>query len=162
MVTREKETKLGAWLRRGSFTMHAQLVCYAPRSDSNDWPHFEWRCTISIGSRSFTTAYRTGVAHCKPMPAHFMRDKADSVREHAWRQQPDAALPPDMSLVIQNMLNDADGATEAFDDWCSNFGESPDSRKALDTYLACQREGITLRRFFGNDYSTVAELAREE
>ena len=49
---------------------------------------------------------------------------------------------------------------ESFEDWCANFGYDTDSRKALDTYLACQKQAEDFRRLCGAD-SAMLDEARE-
>lgn len=66
-------------------------------------------------------------------------------REHT---EPEA---PELLDVICSLFMDAEGAEGSFDDWCSDFGENPDSRRALDTYLKCQAIARDLRQLFDSE-----------
>jgi hypothetical protein len=43
--------------------------------------------------------------------------------------------------VLGRALADGESAETSFGDWCAIFGYEEDSRKALETYLECQRLG---------------------
>ena len=51
---------------------------------------------------------------------------------------------------------DSKAATQSFNDWCEDYGDSPDSRKALEVYLECQNIDRKLRATFGQN--TLAKL----
>lgn len=57
--------------------------------------------------------------------------------------------------VIYSLIMDAQCSSESFEDFCFNCGYDTDSRKALDTYLACQESGRTVRKLLGKEYSDV-------
>ncbi len=46
--------------------------------------------------------------------------------------------------VVYSLAIDASCARDSFEDFCGNMGYDTDSRKALDTYLACQESGKKL------------------
>jgi len=58
---------------------------------------------------------------------------------------------PDCEEVMGSLLMD-DPADSTFEDWCSELGENPDSRKADALYRKCLQVGKRLRRFLGEDY----------
>ena len=56
-------------------------------------------------------------------------------------------------------MMDSGTCDQSFDDWCDNLGFDTDSRKALDTYLACQEQASKFRRTFpGVDLREYAPL----
>lgn len=61
---------------------------------------------------------------------------------------------PSAADVLYCLCADASALDEGFEDWCSNFGYDTDSRKALDTFLACQSVGRKVRTFLGADFET--------
>lgn len=61
------------------------------------------------------------------------------------------AVAPTAASVLHSLFLDASAGAETFEDFCSNFGYDTDSRKALDTYLACQENGVKLRKIFNGD-----------
>lgn len=46
---------------------------------------------------------------------------------------------PKLEQVLNSLLSDARAGEMPFDDFCCDFGYDTDSRKALETYLACQK-----------------------
>jgi hypothetical protein len=65
-------------------------------------------------------------------------------------------VQPNIADVMHCLLMDASGTEETFEDWCGNYGIDSDSRKALDTYLACQKTLVELRKVLR--YSLLKEL----
>ena len=55
-------------------------------------------------------------------------------------------LKPTEAELIYSLISDASAAYESFGDWCEGLGYDEDSRKALDTYLACQENARKLRK----------------
>lgn len=55
-------------------------------------------------------------------------------------------VAPDALGIMHSFWIDASGADEPFDDWCLDLGYDTDSRKALETYLACQTTYAALRK----------------
>ena len=162
MVTQKQDTPLATLLRELGVTIGTSFRGYVPKSPDNDWEHFDWWCVISIGSRSFGTAYRTGVGHSVRMPESWLPDDGDGVRRLRWLQSEMAPIAPTAAGVIGSMVTSGNGSDQTFYDWCSDFGYSTDSRKHLDTYLACQAELVTLRQFFGSNLQRIIEAAQEE
>lgn len=64
-----------------------------------------------------------------------------------WMAQakPQAPHPADL---LYSLTRDAEACDMSFGTWCNKFGCDTDSRKALETYEACQRDGDKLRDFF--------------
>lgn len=58
--------------------------------------------------------------------------------------------------VIWALAMDAQVGSDTFEDFCGNCGYDTDSRKALDTYLACQEAVHTLRKL-GYDMQRILE-----
>lgn len=162
MVTQKQDTPLTTLLRELGVTIGTSFRGYVPKSAENDWEHFDWWCVISIGSRSFGTAYRTGVGHIKPMPKSWLPNEGDGVRRLRWLQSDMAPIAPTAADVIASLASDASDCETVFHDWALSRGYNPDSRKHLDTYLACQAELVTLRRFFGSNLQRIIEAAQEE
>lgn len=103
------------------------------------WPHFLWHVTVSLGQKSHSTDYRAGVGHAKK----------------------GTAIPPKAADVVYCLISDAQNGRETFEDFCSNYGYDTDSRKTLDTYLACQVAYSACWRLFGEHYQAVCEAAQD-
>ena len=90
------------------------------------WKHDVWNVGFTSGSKHMQTIYKTGLGH---------RVGGVPVR-------------PTAASVLCCLLSDADSADQSFADWCSDFGYDTDSRKALDTYIACGEIARGLRKVF--------------
>lgn len=104
-------------------------VTYGGPEPTDDWQRSAnpWTVTLRRGRRRLTTPYWTGSALGEPSAADVL-----------------GALMLDASSV-----EDAGGL---FRVWCDNFGSTPDSRAAHDTWLACCALLPKLRRFLGELY----------
>lgn len=59
---------------------------------------------------------------------------------------------PTSADVLNSLLLDASADAMSFEDWCSDFGAEPDSRKAERTYRACLKAAKGIKRLLGADY----------
>lgn len=126
------------------------------------WQHFEWTVTLTRHgetANAITFPYRMGVGHqqskCgKPMPGlHAGTRPHCHIRCENAGWQP---TPPDLYAVLTSLKAD-DPQGQTFADWCGNYGYDTDSRKAMDTYLACQESEQRSRKFFGADWQRITE-----
>lgn len=149
---------------------HVALVTKGPDGKRAEWPCDEWRVTIRYQDKAHVTPFKCGVGHRKMRPG-VTCDRgsfyANDGRESATRDAVVAAergwtkpLPPSTADVLSCLAREADACERSFAEWCSDLGENEDSRKALDTYLACQKTGDALRRLFGGE--VLAKLAAAE
>jgi len=71
---------------------------------------------------------------------------------------------PQCEDILDCLASDAQGVECArdFEDWASEYGYDTDSRKAEQTFKACQREADKLRKFLGYDiYNSLLNAERE-
>lgn len=136
------ESKLATLLRSLEVTLVATGGQYVP---DREWPHYAWRVTIKRGDRSYATDYKCGTAHSRPGPYNHGR----------------VGVPPTVADVMACLMSDARVGSQTFDEYCSDFGLDNDSRKALDTHLACQRVLTGMRTLLGEHFDAVAEAAAE-
>lgn len=66
------------------------------------------------------------------------------------RNKQGKAKAPEPASVLHCLAMDARLAEDTFEDFCSCLGYDTDSRKALDTYLQCQKNGSDLRSVLGS------------
>ena len=67
-----------------------------------------------------------------------------------WYSQGSAhKAPPTLQDVISCLLMDTSDIEQDFEDWASDLGFDPDSRKAEKMFKACQKTGEDLERMFG-------------
>ena len=72
------------------------------------------------------------------------------------------AVKPNPAEVLANVCAEGLDADESFESWAANFGYDTDSRKAEETYRACQEAGRKARRILeAGVYAKMAELSRE-
>lgn len=116
------------------------------------WACDKWDVTLTYQGRTFTMSYSTGIGHRRTS----RNDTRGYYRDHL------TVKPFEPSQILDCLFSDASAANETFESWASDLGYDPDSRKALDTYLACQKNGIALRKLLGSDYATIEAEVRAE
>lgn len=69
---------------------------------------------------------------------------------------------PTSASVLYSLLSDSESGQCTFHEFCEAFGYNEDSRKALDTYLACQNTGKLLNTIFNcNEISSLQTLLED-
>lgn len=132
-MRRNETPPLDSLARELGITMDAK---YQGRHvDDNDWEHDKWAVTLHHGKKSLTTKYHAGTGHAMARPA--------------------------VAAVLASLVSDADAGSESFEDFCSNLGYDPDSRKAEKIWKACKQIAPKIKKFLGSDYRAVAEAAAE-
>ena len=59
-------------------------------------------------------------------------------------------VSPTVADVVYSLMMDASEVDQSFKNWCSDFGYSDDSIKALNTYRQCQETRDALMVMFGS------------
>ncbi len=99
------------------------------------WTYNSYRVTLKYKSRQLTTSFKQGLAHKEDPEAHD---------------------------VLGCMLVDASSvAGVSFEDFCSEFGYDPDSRRAEKLFKDCNSNAKKLIRFLGTDIEDFAIAARD-
>lgn len=108
----------------------------ADDGDLDEWKRSAnpWTVTLHYQGRRMTVPFWTG---------------------SGWTREPTA------SDVLECLLSDASSADESFDEWCANYGESTDSRKAERNYKQVQAQTAKLRRLLGEDYEEAASSGED-
>lgn len=151
-----------------------------------DWedpkfPRDKWASTIHYKDKSATFEYFTGVGNriCAPRVKKEGATKWYDAARGAYAFSTKEAVEknflilkrvkkngnwvnegPSVADVIYSLASEAGAMTTTFDEWCSDFGYNNDSLGALNTYIACQRNGTKLVRVIGT--KLLAELQRKE
>lgn len=100
-----------------------------------------WECTFERGEdrpEMIEFDFFTGLG---------LRKKYPYFHNLEW-QKPDKPQAPHPADLLYSLTRDAEACDMSFGTWCNEFGCDTDSRKALETYEACQRDGDKLRGFF--------------
>jgi hypothetical protein len=155
----------------------------ADSKDSKPWVHIAFSVRLMRNGREvLTTPYRMGVGHVSKGALLAVRDVTNheqlcqnairnnrtphheapghlSLLEKAARL---AKLVPTLADVLHSLV--CDGAAyfdaETFEDWASNYGYDPDSRKAKAVWKACDETGRKLSRVLSADeLATLREAA---
>lgn len=123
-----------------------------PTKDDDDWEHYAWSVTLNRGSVTLTVPYRMGTAHVtKTAKRSYHHEWAESLP----RYEP---TPPTAASVLDSLAVDSSTWEEArdFEEFASNLGFDPDSRKAERMYNECGEQAKRLRHFLGREaYDTL-------
>jgi len=118
----------------------------------DNWTDDQWRVTVTSDKGFHSFDYFTGTGHrtriYRASGRHYDRAKKVFYDEKVKK--------PKIANVLHCLINDASAADENFHDWCSNFGYSNDSLKALDIYKDCLNTAGALRRHFTRE--TLAQI----
>lgn len=69
---------------------------------------------------------------------------------------------PCAASVLYSLISDMSLSEESHEDFCANLGYDEDSRKGLESYLACQKSGNELKSFFSHaEREELAELLED-
>ena len=128
-----------------------------PLTNKRDEKRYNWQDTahawlVTINGKSFE--YFTGSAHriaagtCGDSKEEFERLKNKNLTESGFKSllACSKAKPPTVDSVLFCFVMDSNACEMSFNDWCSDYGYDTDSRKALETYLACQENTAKLRK----------------
>lgn len=105
-----------------------RLIREPIKSSSDDWQETAFQWLVSINGVNFD--YFTGSGW--------------TIKSHKWAEP--RPKPPSLDDVLHSLCLDASAQDMGFEDWCSDYGYNPDSRKALDAYLSCQENALKLRK----------------
>lgn len=95
--------------------------------DDPDFPESNpWTCKIGYQGRQLTVPFYMGSGH--------------------------GGAEPKLEDVLCCLFDENPDSSGSFEDWCSDFGYDPDSRKAERIYRGCVRIGARLHRLFGADF----------
>lgn len=132
------------------------------------WEFDKWDIRIEYGKTSeyfrgepvyrseYSLEYKMGLGHRKTEKAFILAKREDAslarvknpVKLDRNKGEYVYAIEPKVLDIFHSIVLDGNLAQESFEDFCSNCGYSEDSRKALECYLACQKEGDFFRRAF--------------
>lgn len=155
MDAREIEAKVGEMLAESKV---AYVALYAGETKRDDWECDAWKVAFTkagpdmIAGDSASFDFHTGLGNRSPQPKP--TDGGPAPRPHTlmWEELEAKRKPvaPHAADVLACLLSDSGAVGVAFSEWCDEFGYESDSRKALDTYLACQETYLKLRRILGD------------
>ncbi|MFM7010328.1 MAG: hypothetical protein ACKO0Z_13530 [Betaproteobacteria bacterium] len=144
---------------------------------------FKFVCVVHKGKTVVHTAnYRKGIGHGVTKKSHgkrvyiaaavslelargrfgiFEMKQANQHEDRMHTGHHNIAEHTRASEVIASLLSDAMCAAGTFEDFCANLGYDEDSRKALETYLECQKTRNAMQRAFGKNFDAACEVASQ-
>lgn len=145
--------------------------------DEKSYPYDKWITTLHYKDKSESFDYSTGIGHrvCAPGVKQegvrkwynsIMGDTAYGDKQAVekgfliLKREKGKVVGPSVADVVYSLVSDSDAVGTTFDEWCSNLGYDNDSLKALNIYLACQRNSSKLIRLLGS--KLVEELRGKE
>lgn len=111
-------------------------------TDDTGWKHFAWNVTFMNAKHSISTPWKAGTAY------------GIESKKHPFNL---IGTQPNAAEVLADLARNSTACEMSFADWCADYGYDTDSRKALETYLACQTGAQEVRKLVGNE--TAAKLA---
>lgn len=108
---------------------HKITLAYDYTDHNPNMPEFDgdhYKVTLKRGRKRMTLTYSKGYGH--------------------------TGEPPAVDEVLCCLAQDVGYEGESFEDFCSNFGYDPDSRKASRIFEACNRQTQKLRNFLGDTF----------
>jgi hypothetical protein len=145
------------------------------------WEYDGWRVQFtrpsminagkSSPSKSETFDYFTGTGHRKVSKVdalrinqHWQPISTPTVRANYKRDMDRAARPvaPHVASVLHSLIMQRSAHDMSFSDWCSDYGYSSDSIKALSVYQACADNTKRMREMFTREeLSKLAEILHD-
>lgn len=154
----DQPARLQSKLDSFGVTLSLAFLGYQPRKKDSDWPHFAWRVTLQRCGESYSSDYRTGIGHAKPLPKAYVSNSPAATK---WYNNVKNVNKPTSADIVYSLMSDAQSGSETFEEFCANCGYDTDSRKAFDTYLACQGALNGMRRLFREHFDSVLEATQD-
>lgn len=114
-----------------------------------------------VGAQSFDFYTGLGLRSPAPKNAYGPAPRRGTL---AWAKLENQRKPiaPHAADVLYSLVLDSSACDQSFDHWCDEFGYDTDSRKALETYLACQENSNKLHKVFsGAQLEKLRELLQD-
>ena len=136
------------------------------RTHDKEWDADRFLVTLGRGAEQIEVTFNMGSGHRivgrnvsyefrkyvgKPIPYNVSRAIRSRLEKYT------KEVPPTAVMVLSYLISDAYCGQGSFEGFCSDFGCDTDSRKAIETYLACQENGMQVKRLLGNLYDTFIE-----
>ena len=129
--------KMSELLARYPVDLSYEMTDRNPHMDPDGSRMDHWRVRLRHQGRTYTFTFSKGSGH--------------------------KGAPPEVSEVLECLATAASGidSCAGFEDWASDLGMDPDSRKAERTYKACNKARASLERLLGPEgYETLLKVER--
>ncbi len=136
-------------------TYDAKLLREPITLKGDNWKEKSHRWEITINGQNFD--FYQGIMHRKPKDSFTLNNiiglhKVSMQTLTSPKYDLDTILrcsiatKPLIEDVLHALISDASCGSDTFPEFCANLGYDTDSRKALETYLACQENSEKLRK----------------
>lgn len=123
--------KLNQFINRNKIRVNCEFVADNPNM-AGEMPQgsFHFKCTLKRPGRQLTTFFSMGPAHSRE---------------------------PSAADLLDCLASDASGYENArgFEEWASEYGYDPDSRRAEKIFRTVEKQTEKLKRFMGDEYETL-------
>lgn len=167
-----QKAAIAATLESMGLLIESEFVPFSQsRNKGEQFPSLNWKVTVKRNSRNVLTVdYSAGIAHCPSFevsppwnrPSRMWIDKVTRFECEAgfkarslkgsgkFSIDHSRPIKPDMVDVFYSLVGDSDVLnSHGFEDWASEFGYDPDSRKAESIYRDCLDIALKLRGAIG-------------
>ena len=159
-MLKEIEAKIDALLTQNDISVSVRYVGETNRAfaDSKNLMD-EWRFVFTKNKIIEEFEYFTGVGHRSKMTdtpkgrvaANDCKNiSKTSLYYLAKVKEFCKPVAPHPTGLIHCALSESEACNMSFANWCDDFGYDTDSRKAFNTYEACQQNGDKLKRIFNH------------
>jgi len=121
------------------------------KNSKGDWQESAHQWLVNINGYSFD--YYTGLAHRESNLTRLRTEPGErsiqmliSKYDLKYVLKHSKAVPPKVDEVLYSLVSEASACETSFPEWCADYGYDTDSRKALETYHACQENAIKLQK----------------
>jgi hypothetical protein len=167
MTATEPRESMQAAIAKLGLSIKAEFVPWSKSRNANEkQKSLNWRVKLLKGERVILeTDYSAGEGHCpsyKQSLGSMSYDQRQALDYECENGRVAGRIPgtrflsggkpilPDELDVIHSLALDSDVIDYAnYEDWASEFGYDPDSRKAETTYRACLQHALALREAVG-------------
>jgi hypothetical protein len=134
--------------------MGVKITCLPERpqltKDADGWEHYAYAVVLTFQGRTMSSPFKCGSGHARKSRVDYGTTREAMI-----------PVPPSAADVLYSLISDSDACDKAFEEWAGDLGYDTDSRKALATYLECQRLGREVRAFLAGDYDGFETASRE-
>lgn len=162
----ETEQKVADYLKEQGIDFATVALGYGKeKSGDTVWEHDRWMVRFFKRDMMMEQEYKTGLGHRAgpPMPSDVRNSHPRSAWRENWVHANVKPYAPCAASVLHSLLSDARcGADHTFDEFCAELGYDTDSRRAMDTYLACQAVHAQLVKVFTREQREHLEQMLED
>jgi hypothetical protein len=151
------KAKINETIAELGLTMTTEFIPWSSsRNAGQKDPSLNWKVTIlKIGRAFLTTDYSAGMAACSSYrQGQLTVNEMNAIRGECQVGRTPHYKPhvPELADVLYSLLQDSDAINHpTYEEWASEIGYDPDSRKGEAIYRACLEIALKMRNAIGED-----------